>query len=412
MSEEIKSQLEKIGSAWEHSKKAQDELDAKLEKGLGGIAEIKAKQEKIDADLDSALQLKESFEKVETTVGRMASAMEEKEAAQPEVDTKSLNSAMKKWLKSGLPEDISRVNLDEKEAKAMQSNIDPQGGYSVMPFVGGLEKIMFDSSPVRQFATVGSIGSNEYVGYHDDDENAAGWIGETSSRAETDTADLGEFRIPVREMYARFKISERLLEDSEFNLEAWAAEKVGEKFGRVEATAFVSGSSALQPQGLVTGTAKTSNADVYTRGQIGTKVTAGATAITSDELEDTRALLKSPYLGNSYFFMNRATRSYIRKIKDGQGNYLWQPSYQMGVPDELLGQRVAIFEDMADIATGAISVAFGDLRSAYRIVDRTGLSVLRDPYSSASTGQILFHMRKRVGGGIQNWDSLKYLKQA
>lgn len=220
------------------------------------------------------------------------------------------------------------------------------------------------------------------------------------------------FSIPVREMYSRFKISERLLEDSTWNMESWAQMSVADKLSRTESTAFVVGAGPLQPQGLATATVNTSTPSGYVRGKIGTKTTAGATAITTDELVDVRTNLKAEYRPNAYFAFNRATEGYIRKLKDGQGNYIWQPSYQMGVADSLLGQRVVIMNDMADIATGAISVILADFRSTYLIVDRVGLSVLKDPYTAASTGQILFHVRKRVGAGIKNWDSMKYLKQA
>jgi len=407
MSDDIKSQIEKIGQSWEASKKAQDELDAKVEKGLGGVAEIKAKQEKIDSDLNSALEAKKSIEALEAAVARMAESVEEK--SEKKVDNSAYNSAIKKWLSAKSPESLK---LDEAEQKALQSNIDPQGGYSVMPFIGGVEKIAFESSPVRSLATVQTIGTDEYKGFYDDDEFDTGWVGEISTRAETGTADLGMFSIPVREVYARFKISDRLLEDSMFNMEAWSQQSVADKIARTEATGFVTGSGSLQPQGLATATANTSTPAGYVRGQIGTKATAGATAITTDELVDLRTNLKAVYRPNAYFAFTRATEGYVRKLKDGQGNYIWQPSYQMGVADSLLGQRVVIMEDMADIATGAVSVILADFRSTYMIIDRVGLSVLKDPYSAASTGQCLFHIRKRVGAGIKNWDSMKYLKQA
>jgi len=411
MSDEINGELKKIALAWESSKSAQNELDSKLEKGLGGIAEIKAKQDKIDKDLDTALAMKESLEETKTAVARMASALEEKQEKSG-VNVEHLNSGMKKWMKSGMPDRLDGLSLHADEAKAMQSNIDPQGGYSIQPFFGGIETILFDTSPIRSLATVQTIGTDEYVGYHDDDEFSAGWVGEISTRSETDTADLGEFRIPVREMNARFTISQRLLEDSAFNLESWSQNKVSDKFSRTEATALVSGLGGMQPQGLITGANKTSNPDVYARGQIGTVVTAGATAITSDELITLAEKQKIGYLSNSHYFFNRATRAYVRKLKDGDGNYLWQPSYQMGTPDELNGQRVVVFEDMPSIATGAIAVGFGDIRATYRIVDRVGVSVLKDPFTQGANGKVLFNVRKRVGGGIQNWDAMKYLKQA
>jgi HK97 family phage major capsid protein len=409
MSADINAVIEKIGKSYEASKKAQDEIDVKLEKGLGGIAEIKAKQEKIDADLNAALEAKKSIEQLEATVARMAASVEEK--SDSKVDNSAYASGMKKWLKARCPEHLGNLKLDEKELKALQSNIDPQGGYSVMPFIGGTEKLIFETSPVRSLASVVTIGTDEYKGFYDDDEFDSGWVGEISTRTETGTADIGMFSIPVREVYSRFKISDRLLEDSMWNMESWAQMSVADKLARTEATAFISGSGSLQPQGLATGTVNTANPADYLRGSVGTKVTAGATAITTDELVDLRTNLKAAYRANAYYAFNRATEGYIRKLKDGQGNYIWQPSYQMGVADSLLGQRVVIMEDMADIATGAISVVLADFRSTYLIVDRVGLSVLRDPYSSASTGQTLFHVRKRVGGGIKNWDSIKYLKQ-
>ena len=410
MSNEIKDQIDKIGQSWEQVKKTQDELESKLEKGLGGIAEIKASQEKAQADLNTALDMKKSLEETQNAVARMASALEEKKDSK--VDTSAYNSGIKKWLKARMPDHLGNLQLSEAETKALQSNIDPQGGFSVLPFIGGAEKIVFESSPVRSLASVVTIGTDEYKGYYDDDEFDSGWIGEISTRAETGTADIGMFSVPVREVYSRFKISDRLLEDSTWNMESWAQMSVADKLARTEATGFVTGSGALQPQGLATATTNTSTPAGYVRGQIGTKVTAGATAITTDELVDLRTNLKSEYRSNAYFAFNRATEGYIRKLKDGDGNYIWQPNYQMGGADSLLGQRIVIMEDMADIATGAISVMLGDFRSAYLIVDRAGLSVLKDPYTASSTGQILFHIRKRVGGGIKNWDSLKYLKQA
>jgi HK97 family phage major capsid protein len=406
---EIKSQIDKIGEAWEASKKTNDEILAKQEKQEGGIAELKEKQDKVDSALNEALEVKKSLEETQAAVARLANSHEAKEEQK---DTKSFNTAFKKWLSKGMPQDVRSLDLNDKEVKALQSNIDPQGGYTVNPFMGAIEKRLFDTSPVRSLARTASIGTDEYVGFLDDNEVGAGWIGEIETRSDTSTADLGQKRIPVREMYARFTITERLLEDSDWNLEAWAQEHVADKFARLEATGFVTGSGPNQPEGLATATAKTSNGDVYTRDQIGAKLAASTTAITTDELVDLRALLKHGYRGNSYFFYNRDTEAYIRKLTDGQGNYIWQPSFQAGEADQLLGQRTVVFEDMADRAANAISVGLGDLRSSYLIVDRVGMSILKDPYTAASSGKVYFHMRKRVGAGIVNYDSMKYLKQA
>lgn len=419
MSDDIKSQIDKIGQSWEASKKAQDELDAKVEKGLGGVAEIKAKQEKIDRDLDAALKFKEDFEAIKKTnedleksVARLCEGLGSEKGVKSE-EKKALDEGLVLWLKSGMPEHIDGIRgLDNTQRKSLQSNIDPQGGYSIQPFMGTMEGRIFPTSPVRSLATVVTMGtSNEYVGSYDDDEAEAYMAGETSTRTSSDTADLGEYRIPVKEMYARFTITERNLEDSMFSLENWANEKVNDKFNRKEANLFVSGSGPLNPQGLITGTVNTSTPSGYVRGQVGTITTAGSTAITSDEVIQLGEQIETGYLPNAYYLMNRFTRGYIRRLKDGQGNYLWVPSYQMGVADELNGQRVSIFEDMPSIATGAIALALADVRRAYKIVDRVGISMLRDPFSEADNGKILFRARKRFGAGIVNWGAIKYLKQ-
>ena len=411
MSQEIKDEIKKIGESWEATKKAQDQLEAEVKAGKTGLSEIKEKQDKIDADLNAALDMKSELEKTIAAVKRLGGIVGEESGATAEYKMEDLSSGMRKWMRKGMPQSFDGCDMSDVERKALQTNIDPQGGYTVMPFIGGVEKIIFESSPIRSLATVQTIGTNEYVGYHDDDEFGASWVGEINSRADTDTADIGEFRVPVREMYARFKISERMLEDSSWNVEQWAQTDVADKFGRFEATGFVTGSGILQPQGLVTATNNTSTPSAYVRGSVGALTTASATAITTDEVVTLRGYLKAGYRQNAKFLFTRGTETYVRKLKDGQGNYIWQPNYQIGGSDMLLGQGVVICEDMAEITNSAITIAVGDIRAAYLIVDRVGMSILKDPYTAASTGQTVFHMRKRVGAGIKNFDALKYLVQ-
>lgn len=411
---DLKETVDNIGKSFEELKKNNNELIEKQKKSEDGLSELKVKEAKIDEYMNEQLELKKSLEEVQAFIKSGGiNAKLEKEG----IDPKHFNDGIKKWFKSGMPADLNNMvgmnKLEENQVKALQSNIDTQGGFTDSPFMGMIEKIIFDTSPMRSLASVETIGSNEYVGFYDDDEMASGWVGEIESRADTDTADLGQYRIPINEMYARFKISERLLEDSDWNIEQWAQQKVADKFGRTEATAFVTGANVLQPVGLNTATSKTSDGDVYTREQIGAILgTAAVGAIDKDELIDVRALLKPGYRSNAFWLFNRMTESVIRKLTDGQSNYLWQPSYQAGEPDSLLGQRIAIFEDLPDLAASTVSVVLADLRSTYKIVDRVGMSVLRDPFTAASSGQIVMHFRKRVGGGIVNWDSAKYLVQA
>jgi HK97 family phage major capsid protein len=408
MSDEVKSKLDQIGQAWEATKKTQDAIEAKLEKGEGNAAELKSQMDRIDADLNEALDMKKRLESLEASTKRIADNVElaHSKAEEKGLDLGVYASALKKVKLAGK----QASSLSEAETKALRENVAPDGGYTVLPFMGDITKILFDTSPVRALASTVTIGSDLYRGYFDDDEISVSWGNEVSSLSENNTPEVGELNIKVHDQFAVLKATESLLEDSSWNLAAWLQEKARDKFGRSEATEFVVGNSTSRPSGLMSATAKTSNGDVYERGKVGAKVTAGAAAITSDELLDLRALLKPGYRPNANLLFNRKTESYLRKLKDGQSNYLWQPSYQMGVPDTLIGQRTAIFEDMPDIAAGAVAVALADVRATYLIVDRVGLSVLEDPYSSFP--QRVWKLRRRVGGGIQNFDSIKYLKQA
>ena len=408
MSDEIKSKIDQIGQAWEATKKTQDAIEAKLEKNEGNASELKQQMDRIDADLNEALDMKKRLESLEASTKRIADNVElaHSKAEEKGVDLGVYASALKKVKLAGK----NNSSLTEAETKALRENVAPDGGYTVMPFMGDITKIIFDTSPVRALASTVTIGSDLYRGYFDDDEIGVSWGNEVSSLSENSTPDIGELNIKVHDQFAVLKATESLLEDSSWNLAAWLQEKARDKFGRSEATEFVVGTSTSRPSGLCSADVKTSNADVYERGKVGTLVAAGAAAIASDELLDLRALLKPPYRPNAKACFNRKTESYLRKLKDGQNNYLWQPSYQMGVPDTIIGQQVAIFEDMPDMATGAISVVLADIRSTYLIVDRVGMSVLEDPYSSFP--QRLWKIRRRVGGGIQNFDSIKYLKQA
>lgn len=408
MSEELKQindSIKEIGTAWEASKKTQDELDAKIAKNEGGQAEIKAKIEKIDEHLNEALDMKKSLEETAAAVKRMGGSLEEK-LEKKGVDVEVYGNALKKWVKSG----FKMESLNEVEQKAMSSQSNPDGGYSIQPFMGGTENIIFDTSPMRALASVASIGTNEYIGKYDDERSGSRWAGEGDSVATTSTPQIGEFSIKIKKLEAYPETTEELMEDSNFNIASWLQQHVSEDFGLKEATAFVTGAGVVDPRGIMTYTQKTSNADVYTRGQVGTLETAAAGAITTDELVSLRALLKGAYRGNAYFGYNRATEAVIRKLKDGQGNYIWQPNYQAGEADQLLGQRTVILEDMADVGSDALSVVLADFRKSYLIVDRVGISVLEDKFTSLPNTR--FYIRKRVGGGVKCFDSIKYLKQA
>ena len=189
-----------------------------------------------------------------------------------------------------------------------------------------------------------------------------------------------------------------------------------DSFAEQEGTAFVTGNGTAKPKGFLDYT-KVDNAS-WSWGNIGfiktgvngAFATASATVNPADKLIDLVYAVKAGYRGNGTFVFNRATQAVIRKMKDAEGDYVWQPATKAGEPSMLMGYPVAESEDMPVLATDSYSVAFGDFRRGYLIVDRVGIRILRDPYSQKP--YVLFYTTKRVGGGVQDFDAIKLLKFA
>lgn len=300
------------------------------------------------------------------------------------------------------------------ERKALSVGSDPDGGYLVTPDTSGRIVAKLDeSSPMRQLASVVTVGTDSYEGLIDNGEASFGWVGETASRTETTTPQLGKWSIAVNEMYAMPSATQKVLEDAVLDLESWLAMKVADKFARGENAAFVSGNGILKPMGILSYT-MSSNPDssrAWSQWQYvatGTSAGFGTTTNGTDKLIDLIYSLKAGYRNNARFFMSRGTVGAVRKLKDGQGNYIWQPALTAGQPSSLMGFPLVEGEDMPAIAADSYSIGFGDFAEAYTIVDRVGISVLRDPYTTK--GSVLFYSRKRTGGGAVNFEAAKFLK--
>lgn len=297
---------------------------------------------------------------------------------------------------------------------AMSVGSDPDGGYTVTPAISDrIIKKVYETSAMRQVASVVAIGTDKMEGFNDLDEGAAGWVGEKQARTETNTPGLGKWEIPVHEMYAMPKTTQKLLDDSMFDIEGWLSDKTSDKFTRTENAAFVNGNGVLQPKGLwsydTVATADASRAwGKFEHLNTGTNGGFGAAPAGSDKMIDLVFKLKSAYRANANWMMSRATLAEVRKLKDGDGNYLWQPDFSQRQGGLVLGYPVVEGEDVEAIANGSKSIAFGDFRETYMIVDRTGIRVLRDPLTQK--GFVLFYTTRRVGGGAVNFEAMKFLR--
>jgi HK97 family phage major capsid protein len=235
-------------------------------------------------------------------------------------------------------------------------------------------------------------------------------VAETAARPQTNSAQLAELSFPTMELYAMPAATQALLDDAAVDIEAWISSEVDIVFAEQEGTAFVSGDGVNKPKGFLAYAAVADSA--WSWGSLGYVATGAAGAFKasgpSDTLVDVVYALKAGYRQNANFVMNRKVQAEVRKFKDAEGRYLWQPPATAGGQASLMGFPVTEAEDMPDIAANALSIAFGDFRAGYLVVDRTGVRVLRDPYSAKP--YVLFYTTKRVGGGVQNFEAIKLVR--
>lgn len=293
---------------------------------------------------------------------------------------------------------------------------DPSGGFLVFPEQERsiLDRILTEMSPMRQLATVRSISAERWTMPYGLGGTTAAWAGETETRAETNTSQLSELEFPAIELYANPKASQQMLEDASIDIEAWIGEEVGIAFGEKESAAFITGSGVKQPQGLLSAPI-VANAS-WAHGSVG-YVASGAAgdfvadaSFPADKLIDMTYAIKAGFRANAAWLTNRGVVAKMRKFKDTTGQYLWQPPVQAGQPGSFLNYPVYEDEYMPALAANSYSLAFGDFNRAYIIVDRVGISVLRDPFTAKP--YIMFYTRKRVGGGVKNFECFKVMKFA
>jgi len=296
-----------------------------------------------------------------------------------------------------------RESLQVDEVKALRVADDTAGGYlAPAEFVAEVDKNLVAFSPIREAARVGSTSSGSVVIPRRTGKPTGGWTGETEAHPSTEST-YGQAEVPIDEMTCYVDVSNRLLEDAAVNVEAEIAFDVAEEFGRMEGAAFVSGDGVKKPLGFMSDT------------NVSYSVSGSASVIADADggcngLIDLMYALHPYYRSRGVWVANGTTIAALRKLKDSDKQYIWQPSVQAGQPDTLLGRPVIEAPDMPDVTGGAYPLAFGDFASGFRIYDRIGLSVLRDPYSQATSGLVRFHARKRVGARLVRPEAIRKLK--
>jgi HK97 family phage major capsid protein len=392
---EITERVNSLGSAWEQFKQINDARLRDIERKGHADPLYQEHLGNISSALDN---YKQRLDHIETAYNRPVLGGDEGRKASDPVSGE-YGKAFRSYLRKGMD-----AGLEALQTKALSVGSDPDGGYLVTPTMSSkIVQAIFETSPMRQLAAVEIISSDALELIDDHDQAAAGWTSETGAISETSTPTLAKRNIPTHELYAQPKATQKLVDDSAIDIENWLSNKIADIFARKENTSFVGGNGVGQPRGILTYAAGTSWGKIE-------QINSGTNGVvTADAIINLFYSLKDVYSKRASFFMNRTVVQAVRLLKQTSTNqYLWQPGLASGSPDTLMGVPVYMAADMPVAATGSLSVAVSDFKSAYQIVDRRGIRILRDPFTEKPF--VKFYATKRVGGDVINFEAIKLMK--
>lgn len=353
-------------------------LDKQEEKNQELVAELKAREQ---AEKD----LKERLDGIEAKAYRIGNGdgNEEKDAEY---------KAFEKFVLQG------KEGLSIDERKTLRTDVDTDGGFLVHPEITDLLlKDITEISPMRQISRVRRTSSKSIIIHRRTGLVQGGWVGECEQITD-DNSTYGDEEIFVNKLTVCSTITIEMLQDSSFNMETEIMSDVAEDFAQKEGNAFVVGDGVKKPEGFITDS----------RIQI---VTTGiANDISADSIIEIAGELKTGY--NPVYLLNRRTVAAVRQLKDGNGQYLWQPGLSGGLPNTLNGSPYLETPDLADIAADSKPIAYGDFSRGYTIVDSVMMSVIRDQFTLAQQGKVKFIFMRRVGGQVVLPEAIKILQVA
>lgn len=433
---EVKKGLESIQTAM--SEKA-DELFSRVNKRLDEERSVHEEMLQAKADGKAFSELQEKLAKLEEATNAASKAFDEEIAAlkmKASPNANNMDSEIKKSFfhvlqygtaaglaegeKSRLAEVLSaQSELSDKpmsvdRVKAMLAGIDTTGGLLVLPAVleSSILKYVTDGSALYEMAAKTSISSPTYRRDARISRAGASWEGESDTWPETKTPDYGQVEINVHKLIAYPTISRDLMEDSRLNMEAEIMDFTREAFRDKICEASVLGDGKRKPMGILSYPTEKQTKAVDTWGKIGFVTTGNGSGLhaenPADALIDLQSILKTSYLNNASWLMNRTTGSALRKLKDKDGNYLWQPSFQAATPATFMGYPVRYDVNMPDIEANKFPIAFGNFNQAMLVVNRRGMTIIRD--MTSVPGHVRFHIDLRLGMGLRNFEAVKLLK--
>ncbi|MGR3513308.1 MAG: phage major capsid protein [Paracoccaceae bacterium] len=382
-------------------------------RGEDGLSSPQSAAEEVKTALaglvgDITHQLKKQEERL-TMLDRKSLSQSRRPALATRVEDEAPHQkAFNAYLRTGEDADLRGLDL---EGKAMSTAVAGDGGFLVDPQTSAsIQSVLRGAASIRQIANVVNVEATAYDVLIDSTETGAGWASETANATETATPTIDRISIPLHELSALPKISQRLLDDTAFDIETWLSGRIADSFSRSEASAFINGDGVDKPFGFLNH-AKVLHTS-WSWGNIGYIRTGTDGDFNSNDpgagLVNMVYSLGARYRANATFVMNSQTAGRVRQIKDAEGRFLWTDGLAAGEPARLLGYPVLICEDMPDIANGADAIAFGDFNAGYTIAERPDLRILRDPFSAKP--HVLFYATKRVGGDVSDFAAIRLLR--
>lgn len=420
---DVKAVVEEGMKSWEELKKALDQELAEIKKNGVPDPTTTAKIEKLEKSLEGFDKLNDVVSKAQQAANDNAERMDQLEtilrrsrrAESPEEEQELKHKYYNNWARgvlfamtkgdANLPEEMKDAIVKAKEEyKALVVSNDATGGYlAPHEYVREIIKAVTEISPFRTLARIRNTMNRQLDIPKRTGQFAAQWTAESGTRSETTGLTFGMESIPTHEMYALVDVSEQNLEDSAFDLEAFIREEASEQFSLAEGTAFVTGNGISRPEGVLDNTAVAST-------DSGSAATIADTNGQANGIIDLYHAIKSMYARNGTWILNRTTLGAVRKLKDGNNNYIWVPGLATLRPNTILDAPYVEMPDMPNEGAGNFPIAFGDFRRAYVVVDRVMMSMLRDPYTQATSGNVRFLFRRRVGGQVVLAEAIRKLK--
>ncbi|MBL4744221.1 MAG: phage major capsid protein [Cycloclasticus sp.] len=403
MSEELNKIVAKLGGAFDEFKAENDKRLDEIESKGKADPLLENKVNAINAAVGELSKEKDRLDKIEAALNRGdlggGGGANEEQKAQAEH-----KKAFGSYFRKGIEGDLRNLEVNA----SLSTQVDEDGGFFVPEEVDTeIGRVLQDMGAMRSLARVQPIGSATFKRLHNMSGATSGWVGEEEGRIKTGTPKLKELAFQAMELYAEPATTQGMLDDSAFNVEQWLADEIALEFSEQESNAFITGDGIKKPRGLLSYNAIANGSEKF--GELGFIASGAAGAFNgSDALIDLFHSVKRGYRANANWMMNDLTFAAIRKLKDGNGDYLFKPGLMEGETFQLLGKGVEIDDFMPDLAANSLSIAFGDFRRGYMIVDRMGVRVLRDAYTSKP--YIKFYTTKRVGGGLNDSNAIKLMK--